>query len=156
MEWENSRGLAAEWEIEEFERTHKLRFTQGHHQFLAHCTNGGQSAETLAIPTVDCPGGAGDLHGLYGINHPESYFDLARALETFGHLLPWMIPFGYDQGNNQLFIDAIEKPGRVVYIPLEEMGDNPPHPYHVADSIKEFLDEALALAAELEREEGEE
>jgi hypothetical protein len=115
--------------------------------------NGGHPLQDFAVPTEDCPGGAGDLHGVFGVNNPEGYWDLATTISNLQHVLPKLIPFGFDQGSGYLFIDAWDKPGRLLYIPLEEMGDIPVHPYHVANSIAELFEIGPALAIELNEQE---
>ena len=115
-----------------------------------YTTNGGSPLGIVPIPADDCPGGAGDLSGVWGINNPDEYWDMTSALEANEAFLPNLIPFGYDAGNGPLFIDMISKPGSVVYCPWDEFAGESYFPtYHVANSITEFLERAAILAENL-------
>ena len=152
IEWEKSRQLAtescAEFEVDDFERQHFNRFTREHRRFLTTITNGGGPVGDVPIPTLNCPGGAGALLAVYGINCPESFSDMGKALRVNARLLPQLIPFGYDQGSNEVFIDMMNNVGGVVFMPLWEMSAPAPQPYHAANSIEEFLEESARLALE--------
>jgi hypothetical protein len=103
----------------------------------------------LAIPTADCDECAGDLHGVFGIGHPNRNYDMQLAYDRTRSLLPNLIPFGYDQGNGMVFIDP-GKNGQVVFTPWDELVGEPPIPtYYVADSIERFLEEAVKLTERL-------
>lgn len=152
IEWENSRPLAPESEVDDFEKQHFIRFSREHKRFLMTITNGGGPVGDVPIPTENCPGGAGALLAVYGINHPESCCDMGKALRVNAGLLPQLVPFGYDQGSSEVFIDVMDQVGRVVFIPLQEVHQPSPQIYHVANSIEEFLEESARLALEFLRE----
>ncbi|MDR3690723.1 MAG: SMI1/KNR4 family protein [Fimbriimonas sp.] len=145
-------GLARVEDLDVFEERHCLRFSDEHRQFLSHIANGGYVRTPMIIPTVDCFGGAGLLDGIYGVNHPNGNNDLGRAVQDSGSLVPGLVPFGFDQGNGQLFIDMVNSPGRVVYVPWEELDASPLITYHVAVSIRAFIGEAEELTKTLEFE----
>ena len=150
--WIKSAELASDAEVNLFEEAYGFRFSQEHRKFLIEQTNGGKSEEEIVVPTTDCPGGAGALHGLYGINHPQKIYDLGEAISALPGLLPSLVPFGFDQGSGEIFVDMSTAVGRLVYIPIEELRDIPPRPYHVANSIAEFIEAGVALAKELNEE----
>jgi hypothetical protein len=150
IEWENCGPTVSEDDVDEFEALHHVRFSKEHRRFLIDITNGGSTKGEEPIPTQNCPGGAGGLAGVFGIHHQASYFDMATALRLNEDMLPYLIPFGYDAVNGQLHVDMVNPPGRLVYVPWEELGNVPLAPYHVANSIAEFLEELPKLAAEFE------
>jgi len=152
IEWVNKGGPISEPEINHFELEHHFRFSKEHRRFLMAFTNGASVSGDAPIPTEDCPGGAGGLDGVYGINHQANYLNFAKVIAIFGSGLPYLIPFGYDQGNGQLFVDMVDLPGRLVYVPYEELGNVPLKPYHVANSISEYFEEAAKLADEYSNE----
>ena len=150
IEWENSRPLASESEVDDFEIQNKMHFSDEHRLFLTTITNGGHPIGMAPVQADDCPFGAGDLHGVFGINHPKDYYDLAGYLDIFKGLIPPLVPFGYDEGDGPLFIDMMNKPGRVVYCPWDEFAGNVNFPtYHVADSIGKFLEISAQLAQDV-------
>ena len=148
IEWENSRPLAPVIEVDEFENEHFVRFTREQRRFLTTTTNGGGPVGDVLIPTENCPGGPGGLLAVYGLNHLEMCFDMGRDLTRNAMFLQHLVPFGYDQGSSEVFIDVMDQVGRVVFIPLQEVHQPSPQIYHVANSIEEFLEESARLALE--------
>ena len=145
-------ALASEKELGEFERANNLTFSPEHRHFLTTEVNGGFLLQEIAIPTLDCPGGAALLQGIYGVNHPNQSFDLFTACAATQMLLPRFVPFGYDEVGGRVFIDMADRPGRLVYIPTEELDNEPLVTYHVAESIAKLFEEGALLAMQLEAE----
>ena len=152
IHWTNELSRASDTEVDTLELAHHVRLSREHRQFLTRITNGGSPVEDLAIPAVDCPYGAGGLLGVYGINNPADYYDMATAFEANKRFLPHLVPFGYDQGSSQVFVDMISTPGRLVYIPLDELQKSQPAIYHAANSIAEFLEKSAELTVMLNSE----
>jgi len=134
------RSLASELELLEFEKRFAFRFGIEHREFLATVANGGF-------------GGAGQLDGLFGVNHPMEEIDLGSTLARRPLTESNLVPFGFDNFGGLVLVDLAERPGRLVYIPWEEQDNTPLVTYHVADTIAEFLEEAskLAMAYVMER-----
>jgi len=147
------RSLASELELLEFEKRFAFRFGIEHREFLATVANGGYPISMLAIPTENCFGGAGQLDGLFGVNHPMEEIDLGSTLARRPLTESNLVPFGFDNFGGLVLVDLAERPGRLVYIPWEEQDNTPLVTYHVADTIAEFLEEAskLAMAYVMER-----
>ena len=141
IEWRNGFEPASDIDMDEIERRFEIKFSDEHRLFLKTITNGGRQTASAPIPTTGYDGEAAVLHGVYGINHPAAYYDMAGALELYEKFLPNLIPFGYDACNCQLYIDMVEIPGRIVYVPRDELDFDQASPpiYHVARSISEFL-----------------
>jgi hypothetical protein len=152
MKWTNSRDLASYQELAEFEWDHDMKFSAEHREFLRTETNGGHLELEVVVPTVGCAGGAAELDGVYGVNHPKDYLDLADAISFFGEHIPKFVPFGYDACGGQVFVEMMASSTRLVYVPYEELDVRPLAPYHVADSIAEMLETGRALAIEFESE----
>jgi hypothetical protein len=142
IEWKSNAAPPTDEEIARFERDYGVRLTDEHRRFLQTVSNGGRPIGAYQIPTTDCPGGAATLHGVYGINHPTSYYDMGRAVLLNPERARRFCPFGYDDVGGELAIDLVDRVGRVVYNPSD-----PDEVYHSANSIGELM-ESLTLDTE--------
>ncbi len=135
IEWEDSGPTLTDEEIRRFEERNGVNLDEEHKWFLRNVSNGGGPVNNLIVPTTDCPGGAADLLGVYGIGHTRNNFNLEVEINRDIGRAKQLIPFGYDDVGGALFVDMVERPGRIVYNP----GD-PDRFYHSADSIQAFLE----------------
>lgn len=148
IDWLDRGPVITESDVARFEKSEGITLSPEHRRFLVSVTNGGRAPALMPIPASGAPYGAGDLDAIYGIGHEHSVYELARACEFLREKLPGLVPFAYDEGNGQVFID-ISSGGHVVYIPWDEINNSPSRPYFVANSIAEFLEESVRLAREL-------
>lgn len=148
IDWIGKGPSITESDVDRFEASTGVMLAPEHRRFLVGVTNGGRPPALMPIPAVGAPYGAGDLDAIYGIGHQSWVRDLRRAFEFLPEKLPKLVPFAYDQGNGQVFIDRLNA-DHVVYIPWDELRNSPPRPYFVADSIADFLEQSVRLAREL-------
>ncbi len=150
----DNRTPATESAIREFESRNGLCLLSEHKDFLTTVLNGGYPLDVLAIPTSNCHGGAAGLHGLYGIDCPDTHYDMQSAIDDLSNFpLQGLVPFGFDQLNGHVFVEANGSFARLVYIPWDELVDSVPLPrYYVASSIADFFEAALKLTARLKAE----
>jgi hypothetical protein len=91
--------------------------------FLTTVANGGRPALGLELP-VDQRSGEPFvlLHGLYGINRREDFYDLEIQLKSLSaEVLGQVFPLGYDDGNGPIFYAKLGPlHGSVVWIPWDE------------------------------------
>ena len=146
LNWHTDFGLATDLQLDRFELDHGFKFSSEHRQFLTAVTNGCHVDTDLAIPTQGCYGEACALHGIYGVNLPSESLDMSGILDIFQEHLPFLVPFGYDQGSGQVFVEMKTHPGTLVYVPWDELGERPLPTYFVANSLGEFFEAARQLA----------
>jgi len=123
--------------VAKFEREIGQKVPDDIRWFLTNVVNGGWPGGEDFYVRMDAPDGLVDIHNIYGIDHPESHFDLLTTIRQSPGLLPHTWPIGHDTGGD-LFIYMVDGPfkGQVRHLELDD--DPDPEPCLVAKDIMEF------------------
>lgn len=140
-----------------FTSTTGISVPKSYQDFLCNVANGGSPVRPSWCMVEKLDGYSGcpaRLHGLLGIGHPDSNFDLeALSGEPKDCLYGRVFRFGYDEGGNYFCIKTkVEPIGEVCWMPFAECEENPENtPLRVAASFDEFVNGLLDVEPEPEK-----
>jgi hypothetical protein len=142
-----------EQHVRAYEATTGLKLPEDYVSFLLE-VNGGHPNGMYEFPITGlADSDYMDVHGLYGLNHPDEGYDLEanrrlRAepvpewLQSVSGTVPdWLLPVGFDSLNDKICL-AVSGPryGQVFFWDLTDQTASPNNIYFIADSFQGFLD----------------
>lgn len=142
MNWTESGPRIDEDIVRKFEAEIGMSIPTSYRNMLIDAHNGGRPEGNWKYPIKNLPGETYSiLHGIYGVNHPWSVFDLKKALGHLDHILSFAFPFGFDEGDSALVIGNENGIQRVYYIPFDMLDEaNEECLFLVAESFEDFME----------------
>ena len=141
IEWEDGALLASEEQIQRFEKDTRISVPPQYRTFLMTISNGGRPAEDF-VYLINEKEGESDIHGIYGVDHPEDCYNLASNIEAFPEdYNESHFGFGYDSlGNALLLIGEAKGDWSVHFRDHELRKDGTRSMFRMADSFDQFID----------------
>lgn len=128
MNWDSCGPPLTDEAVAKFERELGQKVPDDILWFLRNVVNGGWPGGEDFYVKVELPVELTEVHGMFGIDHPEETFNLLDELQEMPGLLPRMWPIGYDLGGG-LFVLMLQGPyiGQVRHLELDDYheSDNP-------------------------------